>query len=188
MDCRLWVGEAETGHVRSSGPLIVKYCYSFTYSQYPCGFDLDFRWKFTFSQLTGSYFNSLSVMFIPEKTNTLMINKWYIVSSYKGLPLSLLKCTISVANVLVLHPYMYMYIQIHEDIDTCFPDAESCLVRSTGIADRFFSYLEGTTKASSCCWLHTSPAETLYSLHTTASFIAQPPSCYTFLMKPMISF
>lgn len=123
------------------------------------------------------------VEFCFEKTE---IFNYMFKSSDKSLALSFLKLTILVDNVLVLDQYMYMYVQIHED--TCCPDAGSCMVQSIGIRDRFFSYLEGTTKASSCCWLCISPAETLYSPYTAASLIGRPPVCYTFLMKPVISF
>lgn len=79
------------------------------------------------------------------------------------------------------------YIQIHQDTHTCRPDAGSCSVRSTGIRDRIVSYLGGTTKASSCCWLHTSPAEPVYSRHTAAGITRLTPLYCTFLMNPMIT-
>lgn len=74
------------------------------------------------------------------------------------------------------------------------PRCWKLLVRSTGIMDRLFSYLGGTTKASSCCWLRTSPAEPwesaepVYSPHTAASLTGLTPLCCTFLMNPMIPF
>lgn len=50
----------------------------------------------------------------------------------------------------------------------------------------------GTTKASSCCWLHTSPAEPwesaepVYRPHTAASLAVQTPLCDAFLTDPTI--
>lgn len=73
------------------------------------------------------------------------------------------------------------YIQIHQDTHICRPDDGSSSVRSTGIRDRFSSYLQGTTKTSPCCWLHTLPpepwesAEPVYSLYTAASLTGELP-------------
>lgn len=52
-----------------------------------------------------------------------------------------------------------------------------------------------TTKASSCCWLCTSPAEPwesaaelVYSSHTVPSLSGLTPLCFTFFMNPTITF
>lgn len=51
------------------------------------------------------------------------------------------------------------YAQVQQDTHTCCPDAGSFSARCFGIKDRLVSYLRGTTKTPSCCWLHTEPAE-----------------------------
>ena len=86
------------------------------------------------------------------------------------------------------------YIQIHQDTHIFQPDDGSSSVRSTGISDCFSSYLQGTTKTSPCCWLHTLPperwesAEPVSSPYTAASLTGRTPLCCTFLMNPMIHF